>query len=99
MTVVNINSHKVQIDASSPDNIDKLAPGNGPFEIADTDKNPTFKIKFADPKVPVDMSLINTTNIKDYNVTVTYEDGTVLKFTVSKIFFSSNFFFSLILCH
>ena len=99
MTVANIDSGKVKIVASSPDNVDKLAPGNGPFEIEETDTDPTFKITFTDPKVPVDMSLINTTNIKDYNVTVTYADGTVLKITVSKMFSHRIFSSSLILCH
>ena len=76
------------IDSST--NLDKILNiivGGDPFQFSQNDDAPKISVTFSDPKIPLQVQLVNTKNVVDYNLTVIYENGDSVVYTVSEILF------------
>ena len=76
------------IDSSTNlDGIQNIIVGGNPFEFSQRDEAPNITVTFSDPKIPLQVQLLNTNNVVIYNLTVIYENGDRVVYTVSKILF------------
>ena len=82
------NEKVVIVPSSNPADTENIVVGGDPFVFSEEDDTLTVKVTFNDPKVPVRMNLLNTNNVDVYNMTVTYTDGNIIYYTVSKMLFS-----------
>ena len=76
------------IDSSTNlDGIQNIIVGGNPFQFSHRDEAPNITVTFSDPKIPHQVQLLNTNNVVDYNLTVIYENGDRVVYTVSEILF------------
>jgi len=81
------NEKVVIVPSSNPADTENIVVGGDPFVFSEEDDTLTVKVTFNDPKVPVEMNLLNTINVEYYKLTVTYTNGSILVYTVSEMLF------------
>ncbi len=88
ITEENLNNGNVVIDSSTNlDGIQNIIVGGNPFQFSHKDEAPNITVTFSDPKIPLQVQLLNTNNVVDYNLTVFYMNGDRVDYTVSEILF------------
>lgn len=72
------------VASSNQANIEFIVPNDTTlFSFNRSDKVLSLTVDITQPKIPVMVKLVNSVNVKSYNMDVFYENGTTEKFKVS----------------